>query len=237
MNKLLRVFLAAVFLPVTATANADGESVEAWYFDVFLGDKVIGYHRFEASAIEDGWLVQSNAEFEVKFLFISAFDYAHSNSEIWNDGCLRSIDATTNTNGKRFEVLGRQARDGFIVETNQESMKFGECVASFAYWNRQLLTRERLLNAQTGEYLQVDSKQLPVTSLQIGDRQFSVERIHLSARGMDIVVSYDTASGQWLGLDSTLKNGRQLVYRRSPDNLESPQRVAREASLFDLAGS
>lgn len=237
MKIIIKNFLVALLLPAAAFADIEGDSVESWTFDVFLGDKVIGYHRFEASEIEDGWLVQSNAEFRVKVLFITAFDYEHSNSEVWNNGCLRSIDATTDSNGKRFEVQGRKDNGTFIVETNQESKTFQECVASFAYWNRELLTRERLLNAQTGEYLDVQSKKLAATSLEIGDREFTVEQIHLSARDTDIVVSYDMDSGQWLGLDSTLKNGRKLVYRRSVDNLESPQRVARGASLFDLAGS
>lgn len=214
--KILYALMSALMLasPV-AGAQQPAETATEWQFDVFLGDKEIGYHRFSASALEDAWLVQNEASFEVRFLFIKAFEYEHSNSEVWRGGCLRSIDARTNSNGQQLQVLGRQQAEAFVLEEQGGDRTVDDCVATFAYWDRNLLQRGRLLNAQTGEYLAVDYKNLPGDSLRIGERLFEVERLHLSARGLDIVVSYDRDSGQWLALESTLKNGRTLVYRRS----------------------
>lgn len=233
--KFTHIFLAALLLAsASATAQEPRDESGEWRFDVFLGDKEIGYHRFSAEPLEDAWLVQNEASFEVRFLFIKAFEYEHVNSEVWQEGCLRSMDARTNANGEQLQVLGRQQSDTFVIESGQGSKAVSECVASFAYWDRELLERGELLNAQTGEYLAVALKSLPDEQLRIGERLFEVERLHLSAKGVDIIVSYDRNSGQWLGLESTLKNGRTLVYRRSIGYLPpaSEERVAASGSLI-----
>lgn len=238
MNLLRVFFLALVLLPISVQAAPPADDDNVWLFDVYLGDKAIGSHRFTATRLEQGWMVQNFAEFEVKFLFIKAFDYEHSSSEVWRGGCLASIDARTDANGKKSEVLGRQQADSFVLESGGDQKKVADCVASFAYWDRNLLQREQLLNAQTGEYLEVASKPLPAATMELGDRSLKVERIHLSAKDLDIVVSYGAESGQWVGLKSTLKNGRTLIYRRSADNLKqsTQQRVA-DARGGSLIGS
>ncbi len=239
MNFLKALLIILTLVPWYASAEQRPGSETEWQFDVFLGDKAIGYHRFSATALDNAWLVQNEADFEVRFLFIKAFEYEHNNSEVWQDGCLRSIDARTNSNGKRLEVLGRQQDDSFVLESDIGQKAVDDCVASFAYWDRDLLQRNRLLNAQTGEYVPVDLKRLPDDQLKIGQQLFDVERLHLSAKDLDIIVSYDVASGQWLGLESTLKNGRTLLYKRNAGYLPETDRqrvaVGSNGSLIEEA--
>lgn len=215
MIRFIYILTALLTFPAFALADMTPQKDKAWNFDVYLGDKQIGYHRFQATDLDNGLLIRSDAEFQVKVLFITAFDYEHSNSEVWRNGCLQSIDARTNSNGKQSEVLGRLEGETFVVESGSEPTPVDDCVASFAYWDRDLLQRKRLLNAQTGEYLHVDSKALPGAKLRIGKRNVEVEQVHLSAKDVDIVVSYAADNGAWVALDSTLKNGRTLSYRRS----------------------
>lgn len=215
MRRYVFLFFVLLTMPLSALGDASPRKDQAWSFDVYLGDKQIGYHRFQATDLESGLLVRSDAEFQVKVLFITAFDYMHSNSEVWRDGCLQSIDATTNSNGKKSDVLGRLEGDTFVVESGSQPKAVDKCVASFAYWNRDLLKRDQLLNAQTGEYLDVEAKALPQQELKIGAKEIPVEQLHLSAKGIDIVVSYSAENGAWVALDTTLENGRTLSYRRS----------------------
>lgn len=231
MRKILFLLAALLTIPVNATADATPHMDKAWNFDVYLGDKQIGYHRFQATDIDNGLLVRSDAEFRVKVLFITAFNYEHSNSEVWRNGCLQSIDAQTNSNGKQSDILGRLEGNTFVVESGSQPNAVDGCVASFAYWDRDLLNRDRLLNAQTGEYLEIETKSLPEKSLRIGKKNIKVEQLHLSAKDVDIVVSYTANTGAWVGLDSTLENGRTLSYRRSnPVVTTSPAIAINESS-------
>lgn len=216
LNAAAALVLGLMLMSPVAANNAPGE---VWNFDVFLDNREIGYHRFELRELERGQLLSSEADFKVKFLFITAFDYAHQNSELWQNGCLKSIDARTESNGKLFEVLGKTEGEQFVIETESGQATVAECVATFAYWDRDLLERGRLLNPQTGEYLDVKLAELPDADLEIGDQRVQTEKVQLSAKGLNLVVSYSARTGEWLGLDSTLDNGRTLRYRRKPAEL------------------
>lgn len=231
-RSFMNVIRAAALLAIGLTGQVSGQTVAGgqWNFDVFLDNKEIGYHRFELRELKNGRLLRSDANFKVKILFVTAFDYEHQNSELWNDGCLQSIIARTESNGKLFEVLGKIENEQFVVETASGEAALNECVASFAYWDRSLLERGRLLNSQTGEYLEVGMSTLPAAELEIGDSRVPTDRIRLSAGDLDLVVSYAAGTGEWLGLDSKLKNGRTLKYRRDPAELGGPARVALAAN-------
>lgn len=234
-----RIFLSLAVL-LCMPANLPAESLRApqeWNFDVFLGKQAIGYHRFEASKLDQGLLVRSNADFTVKFLFITAFDYEHSNSEVWRNGCLRSIDAQTYSNGEQSAVLGSQQGGRFVVETGGDSKPVAECVSTFAYWNQDLLQRDRLLNAQTGEYVDVQMSELTDGTITVEDQEIAVQRLRLSAKDIDIIVSYAKDTGAWLGLDSMLANGRKLIYRRSSAGSSSQDVLALKRNSAESAGS
>ena len=61
--------------------------------------------------------VRVDAEFTVKFLYITVYTYRHSNAETWDGACLREIRAETNDNGEAFFVNGTSRNSRFQVET------------------------------------------------------------------------------------------------------------------------
>ena len=114
MVRSVSVTLLAAMLPMAASATMESRS---WDFRVLLDGDRIGYHRFEL--IDDGDLrrLTSEAKFDVRFLFVNAFRYRHKNTEVWDDGCLQSIDARTQSNGKKLAVLGeRERQDRFRLK-------------------------------------------------------------------------------------------------------------------------
>ena len=60
------------------------------------------------------------------------------------------------SNGLDLEVEGRRGAGGFQVSGSAGTASLPECVMSFAYWNPGFLEQPRLLNPQTGEYLEVE---------------------------------------------------------------------------------
>lgn len=223
MRPSIPLFALAASLAVGPTAPAlgsTGEAARKLNFDVFLDDRAIGYQRFELSSAGGGVRVETRAEFEVKLLLITAFAYDHRNTELWSDGCLQAIDARTDSNGKLYAVSGKARGDAFVVATNEGERRLGDCVASFAYWDRELLLQRRqLLNSQTGEYVPVRIDPLGRDRIRIGERDVPVERYALKGKQLDITLAYDAGSGEWVALDSRLEGGRTLRYRRSPAEL------------------
>ena len=205
-------------------------------FEVYLDGREIGYHRFELRNEGDALRLSTEADFEVKLLLFTAFEYEHRNVELWRDGCLQRIEARTNSNGDRYAVDGELRGDAFVLETGDGRRRLANCVGTFAYWDRSLLVRPRLLNSQTGEYLEVDFRPLPRTTLQIGDRELPVERVALVAPGMDIELAYLAGSGEWVALESRVGEGRTLRYRRSPADFMGPAGLSLASRSGDSGG-
>lgn len=223
MNSMLKILAIAVpltaslGLPVHASVT---EEVRNLNFNVFLDDREIGFQRFTVTPTAEGTRIDTEARFEVKFLRITAFAYDHRNTELWRDGCLQAITARTDSNGKQQVVNGRDRGSAFVVATAEGEQRLGDCVASFAYWDRNLLLqRQRLLNSQTGEYTPVRIDRLGQGQVRIAEREVTVQRYAIRGQGIDISLAYTVDGGEWVSLDSKLESGRTLRYRRSPVEL------------------
>jgi hypothetical protein len=204
---------APVVASPPATAGADTRLLE---FDVFLDDREIGWQRFTLSRDGAATRVETQARFAVKLLGITAFEYDHRNVELWRDGCLQAIESRTNSNGTRYRVAGRAQGDAFVVDARAGERRLADCVGSFAYWDKaKLLGRPRLLNPQTGEYVDVEVVPLAPGSVTLGGRRIPVSRYALRGRDLDITVAYEQRSGEWVALETKLQGDRTLRYRRS----------------------
>lgn len=211
LTSLLPGLATALFLLVT-----EAEAVErAWTFDVYLDDSKIGFHRFSLEESQNGELkLEAEAKFDVRFLFFNAFRYRHNIEETWSGNCLVELEARTDSNGKSTEVGGALTESGFLVEKGSQSSELEPCVMTFAYWNRAFLEQPKLLNPQTGEYVDVD-----VTAIGSGEREINGQTIEargykISSRNMQVTVWY-SATGEWIALESPAKGGRTIRYELS----------------------
>jgi hypothetical protein len=211
-NQIIVTFVLATL--TTAVSVAEDSTDKTLVFDVFLDGKKIGYHRFEIDGPRRNAVVRSEAKFDVKFLFVTAFSYQHTAEESWAGGCLSDIEARTDSNGKLLNVVGERRSDSFVIETGEREAQLPECVMSFAYWNPVFLEESRLLNPQTGEYLEVEVQDLGSDVVQLGGREIPARSVRLTAREMDITLWYSENS-EWLALESVAKGGRILRYELS----------------------
>ena len=208
------LILGLILSLATSPARATVTESRTLMFDVYLDGKKIGYHRFEIADAGEAAEVYSEASFDVKFLFVTAFRYRHNTTEQWTRGCLETIDASTDSNGKRLDVVGEKTSDGFVVEAGDRESELPECVMTFAYWNPGFLEQPRLLNPQTGEYLEVEVEELGSDLVEIAGREIPARSVRLTARQMDITLWYSERS-KWLALESIAKGGRILRYELS----------------------
>jgi hypothetical protein len=215
MNPWIRMFATLVLATLTTSVSVAEDAAEkTLMFDVFLDGKKIGYHRFEIEGPKKNAAVRSEAKFDVKFLFVTAFSYRHTAEESWTGGCLDELEARTDSNGKELSVVGERTNNAFVIETAGSEAELPECVMSFAYWNPGFLDQSRLLNPQTGEYLEVEVEELGADVVRLDGREIPARSVRITARQMDITLWY-SENAEWLALESVAKGGRILRYELS----------------------
>ena len=188
-----------------------GPVEQVFDFDVNLDKRFIGTHRFTVRQINGTASIQSDASFDVRFLGLSAYRYRHRASEQWKDGCLQAIDATTDDNGRSLRVTGINREGRFQLEQPAVAA-LPPCLSAYAYWNRDLLLRQReVLNPQTGRLDTLRAESLGHETLELENGTVAVERFRLHA-GQNVIDLWYSLNGDWLRLESTT-GARRLIYR------------------------
>ncbi|MDJ0758934.1 MAG: DUF6134 family protein [Woeseiaceae bacterium] len=217
------IFIVFLGLASASSSFANNER-RTWAFDVYLDDKAIGYHNFEIANEGKRTVLETEAEFDVKFLFVTAFRYKHSNTEIWSGGCLDEIYATTDNNGERLTVSGAGERQAFEVSSTRGEETLDGCVQSFAYWNPAILSADRLLNSQTGEYEAVDVQLVGEDLISVAGQDVPADRYRVSVRRGDIFLWYTKTDQTWVALDAPAKGKRRIRYQATDiSNLKADQ--------------
>ena len=188
----------------TLSPSLYGQETEEWNFNVTVDGRPIGKHQFKKKQEAGLTVVTSNAKFDVKILFVNILKYRHKNREVWEDGCLSKIESTTRSNKKKFKVSGSKYKESFSIDTLAENSIHQGCLYTFAYWNPDFLLQDKLVNSQTGEIEEVTVSRLDTESN-------SLTGYLVNAKEGPIKVWYEDET--WIGLESTLKNGRTLRYQ------------------------
>ena len=145
---------------------------------------------------------------------IPAYRYQHSAAERWSDECLVEINSRTDANGEQLEVSGEQTGTGFRVASDDGTMNLPECVMTFAYWNPEFLTQPRLLNPQTGEFVDVTVKKVGNETLKVRGQAIDATRFKLTAYEIDMTLWY-SQDDEWLALESIAEGGHIIRYELS----------------------
>lgn len=211
---LLAMGLVALALTSTVLAQEKAGAVEHWDFDVYLNNKKVGKHAFKVSEVGAMKQVHSEADFDYKILFFTAYQYQHSAAESWSGNCLAEFDASTNANGEWIKVSGQQSGTQFLVERNGSPDELPECIMTFAYWNQDFLGESQLLNPQTGEYMDVIVEEVGDEMLEVRGQDVSATRFRLTANEVDLTLWY-SPNNEWLALESVAKGGHIIRYELS----------------------
>lgn len=208
---LAACLLGAAIGPVPASPAST--ATEQWRFTVYLDGKKIGYHNFTLAPTAQGKQLTSEARFTVRLLKIPVYRYSHDAVELWDGPCLERIEANTDDNGEQLSLRGQASGDNFMVSTASTPETLSGCVMSFAYWDSRILRANRLLNAQNGEYLQVQVSDLGADPLRLADDEVTARRYRL--QGKDVLIDlWYSDDRDWLALQSKTPSGRTLYYER-----------------------
>lgn len=213
MNPFAALGRAAIAAALgVAAVGAAASTTREWRFTALLDGEPIGYHRFVVEQQGPETRVTSEARFNVRFLFFDVYRYRHDNREVWRGDCLARIDSSTDDNGELAFVRGAQEQAGFRVATANGTATLPACVRTFAYWNPRILESDRLLNAQTGEYAEIEVLPLGPSTVRVGGEPTPAHKFRLQAPDFAIDLWYSNAH-RWLALESITAEGRRLRYR------------------------
>jgi hypothetical protein len=198
---------AALFLAQLSSAHAEARN---WNFRVLLDDREIGHHTFTLRARGDERELRSEASFDVRVLFVSAYRYRHEAAERWRGNCLQSLVSQTETNGEREALMAAARGERLVVERPDGRDEHEGCVMSFAYWNREILQADRLLNSQTGELLPVTIAAQGEETIPVRGEPVRAERHRI--QGPELSIDLWFAGDQWVALEAPARGGRRLRY-------------------------
>jgi len=203
-----KIVLMIAILALSASVKAANQE---WRFQVYLDDKKIGTHDFILQELENQKLLQSEASFEYRLMFVKLYGYEHENTEIWAGDCLTGIESTTDANGKPFKVSGSLQGDRFVLTGTAGEAELPSCSMSFAYWNPAFLEQERLINVQNGEVLDIQVSEPERVQLEVRGVMQPALRYQLGAGEMKIELWY-SEKDEWLALETEARGGRRLRY-------------------------
>lgn len=184
-----------------------------WDFDVLLDGRPIGHHRFEVSGDAARRAVHSEAAFDVKLLGLSVYRYAFRATERWSGDCLQWLDATTDDDGQPARVRAEREGEALRIQGPKADPSPPACVMTWAYWNPEALRRQtRLLDPQTGRVDPVTITPAAPGMIRVAGRDQPGRRFHIAAPAGPVDV-WTSPTGEWLGLDATVRGGRTLSYR------------------------
>lgn len=205
---MTRLFACLVLLFFSGLVYA-----KTWVFDVYLDDRKIGQHTFD---YQNNTLT-SQADFKVKILMFTAYEYHHNAVERWAGNCLTTLKADTIENEVLMQVEGQTVNGEFLVNDKKNTQALPDCTMTFAYWNPMILQQSKLLNPQNAEYLDVYIQPMANKKIQKGEQLVELQGYQIlgALDGMpklNIKVWYDE-SNDWVALQSITPEGYLIDYR------------------------
>lgn len=203
-----RIILCACFLLAAPLLQA-----KEWAFDVYLDKNKIGTHTFTLN----NDTLTSQANFNVKVLFINAYKYDHTAKEQWSGDCLNTLEANTTENKVVTKVNGQLAGGAFNIKNGSIEQALPACVMTFAYWNPKILQQSKLLNPQNAEYLDTTITKLGGTKIDV--RGKPTDTTHYKITGalkgvnkLKIELWYNQ-DNDWVALKSVTPEGYNIIYK------------------------
>jgi hypothetical protein len=209
MNKLILISTLLMTSLLSTGVNA-----KEWSFDVYLDKSKIGQHIFKLSETNE---LTSIAKFNVKVLFINAYQYDHKAIEQWQGDCLSSLVSHTLENKLETNVKAKLSEQEFIVDDGKVKQNLPACTMTFAYWNPKITQQTKLLNPQNGEWLDTKFTNLGIETIDVKNKM--VEASHYKLDGslngkskLKIELWY-SSNNEWLALKSITPEGYTINYK------------------------
>ena len=170
----------------------------------------IGTHEvtFSRSGDQD-LMVDVEIGMKVKILFITAFRFESSRSELWRDGQLVSYRAETDDDGTAYKVKADAKGGQLEVDTGEgkETVPLGTFPSH--PWNIGIVEQTRLIDTKTGEVKTVAVAEAGEETIEAGGGPVKARKYQVTG-GMERELWFGP-DGRWLQLRFE-KDGAQVTF-------------------------
>jgi len=192
--------------PATDPFRLYGDEID---FDVERDGNVVGQHVVTFTRTAQGVRADSRADVNVQLLFVSAYRFRYQAHELWRNGELQSIEASTNDNGDYTHVQAVRAAAGLEISSSRGSYE-APMVPPTSHWNAALLKSGVLLNTMTGELSKV--RVFDQGMAIVATRNGSLRAHHYLYSGdLNGEIWYDS-DGRWVKLRFRANDGSIIDY-------------------------
>ena len=144
-------------LPALAAALTTSARPSDVRFTVLRGRSKIGVRTVGFRDRPGGLAVHTVVDLAVQVVFITVFRYQHECEDVWASGQLVSLRSRTNEDGKWHAVEVTAEADGVRVVGPGGPLVVGaQLLTSNSLWDRRLVDRQRLIDAQHGGEIGLD---------------------------------------------------------------------------------
>ena len=167
-------------------------------FSVLRNGGDFGRHTLAFRTEGDRLTVDISINLEVRIGLITFFRYTHTNTEVWENGQLVSMETRTDDDGTEYHVVARRTGDGLLVRGSEGEFVAPPDIISTSYWNAGTVNRSTLLDTQRGRLATVETTRIGLDNIMAGGRQ--IPAIHYRTAGdLNLDVWYSMAD-QWVKL-------------------------------------
>jgi hypothetical protein len=199
--------LTALALPARAAAQP-----RALSFEVLRNGRKIGEQAMTFGD-GDGLTVKTQTDMAVALGPISVFRYRFEATERWRDGRFASLQSRTDSNGKMLQASAQ--REGGAVHIQPASgppIEAAEATIPFTHWNRKIAGAP-LFNPQDGKLLKERGSAGGTRMVSLADGSLR-QAEGVVFKGEAYVEDWYDEDMVWTALDSRLKDGTSIVFRR-----------------------
>jgi hypothetical protein len=154
---------------------APGDGKTRKVFDILRNGTPIGTNTIEIDRQDDTTTVKIATNIAVTVMFIEAYRYEHTCTEIWKAGQLVSFSSRTNDNGTKHAIEVTPKQDKLSIEVNGKRSEVPKTVAPASLWTKAVINQPELFEPANGKRLQVKVKDL-------GEEAVSVNGVTRKAR-------------------------------------------------------
>ncbi len=203
MTRTLAISLATALTTALATAApaaaADGLDTpppQRLAFDVTRGGKAFGRHVVDFARDGDSLTVTVDVDLQVRFGPFTPFTYRHDVREVWRDGVLETLTATTLKGGDVFGVEVERVGSTLAVTGPAYEGPASLATIPTTWWNKGVLTLGELLNTETGALMPVTVTEVGAETVIAAGRPVATTKYEVV--GTTTVELWYDADGRWV---------------------------------------
>jgi hypothetical protein len=173
----LSLAAAAALLAVPSAARA--ADAGEYTFTVLKDGDPVGRHSFAFACQGDRIEIQEKTEIEVRLAMIPIYSFEHEARQLWENGQVVRIDATTNDNGEKLDITVRPNGHGYIRTVNGRVDRFDGSTTVLAFWNKDTLKHHAFFSAVEDKTLDASFQFVGRETMTLHGQQLDVEHYRM----------------------------------------------------------